>query len=187
MSDVLRLTTAHPEHVDLILEAWNIGLRDAAALTSNGLADTAASLPEDDPRGRVDKSGDCWLWFGAGATNPKQYGRFQPDLGVHRLVNAHRWAYEQANGPVPDGLHLDHLCRNRHCVRPSHLEPVTCRENLLRGETLNAENVKKTHCPSGHEYSAENTAISTDGRRRCRACDRIRMRTKRANARKAVA
>lgn len=131
--------------------------------------------------GRVIKNpGDgCWVWKGAGATNRTSYGRFQPELGNRHLTPAHRWAYEQLNGPIPDGLQLDHLCRNRHCVRPSHLEPVTCKVNLLRGETFNARNASKTHCPAGHPYSDANLRI-WNGRRVCRACDSIKQARHRA-------
>lgn len=127
--------------------------------------------------GRVEKTDSCWNWIGAGASNPQNYGRFQPVLGDRRLVPAHVWAYEQLVGSVPSGLQLDHLCRNRHCVNPTHLEVVTCGENLLRGETLNARNAAKTHCPQGHPYDSENT-LYWRGRRCCRACARQRKRVR---------
>jgi hypothetical protein len=68
-------------------------------------------------------------------------------------------------------LTIDHLCRVRHCVNPDHLEAVTCRENLLRGETLQAANVAKTECPQGHPYDEENTYVYPNGRRDCRTCN----------------
>ena len=77
-------------------------------------------------------------------------------------------------GPLPDGLVLDHLCRNRACVNPEHLEPVTQSVNLLRGETVNAAASARTHCINGHEFSPVNTRISPSGRRVCRSCGRAR-------------
>lgn len=91
-----------------------------------------------------------------------------------RATTAHRAMYEILVGPIPDGLQLDHLCRNRSCFNPKHLEPVTCRENLLRGNTHAATNAKKTHCIRGHAYDATNTILLATGGRACRECGRIR-------------
>ncbi|WP_414654556.1 HNH endonuclease signature motif containing protein [Intrasporangium sp.] len=79
-------------------------------------------------------------------------------------------------GPIPEGLVLDHLCRNRACCNPAHLEPVTIRENILRGEPAN-----RTHCPHGHAYTPENTRIDNN-MRSCRTCIRERARRRRAVA-----
>jgi HNH endonuclease len=89
-----------------------------------------------------------------------------------RSIVAHRVAYEFYVGPIPDGLVLDHLCRNPGCVNPAHLEPVTQRVNLLRGIGVNAINAAKTHCIHGHEFTPENTyaAPSRPQRRDCRVC-----------------
>lgn len=117
---------------------------------------------------KVAPGGDgCWVW--TAGFHRDGYGQFKSG---GRTVPAHRAAYELLVGEVPDGLVLDHLCRNRACVNPRHLEPVTNRENVLRGETFVAENLAKTHCPNGHPYSGENLAFTPDGRRRCRACAR---------------
>lgn len=121
-----------------------------------------------------DDPDDCWLWTAHKVHDG--YGKFWLD-GRHVL--AHRVSYEWLVGPIPDGLQIDHLCRVRHCVNPAHLEPVTQRENLLRGETILAANAAKTHCPSGHAYDDENTCVS-GGWRYCRACNRERMRAYRA-------
>lgn len=111
----------------------------------------------------VTESG-CWLWIGS--CDRGGYGKILVD-GKQRL--AHRFAYEQYIGPIPDGLPLDHLCRVRPCVNPWHTEPVTTKENVLRGEGLAARNAKATHCKHGHEFTAENTYIARFGRQ-CKAC-----------------
>ena len=119
---------------------------------------------------------DCWHW--TAYTNEKGYGQFHVD---GRLVKAHRWSYEHFVGPIPEGLQIDHLCRVRNCVNPHHLEPVTGRENVLRGESPGAINAVKTHCPQGHPYDAENT-YRWRGKRRCRTC-RAQARAYRARKR----
>lgn len=123
---------------------------------------------------RVFKRGDgCWEW--PNKVHPiTGYSR----IGFENKTNtAHKVIYELANGKVEEGMHLDHLCRNRWCVNPSHLEVVTPRENLLRGATLAAENAAKTHCKNGHEFTYENTYRRKDRpTRECRACRRISVR-----------
>jgi len=114
----------------------------------------------------VEKSDGCWLW--TGFISPTGYAKFgTPSLYAHRV------AYEMEVGPIAEGFDLDHLCRVRHCVNPAHLEPVTHRENVLRGEGLAAKQARKTHCPKGHEYSEANTRLYA-GRRYCRECNRLR-------------
>ena len=95
--------------------------------------------------------------------------------GTRRL--AHRFAWELLHGSVPEGLVLDHLCRNRACVNPYHLEPVAQRENLLRGDTLQAVNAAKRTCPQGHVYAGGNLRVTPTGRRVCRTCHRAHQRT----------
>lgn len=102
-------------------------------------------------------------------------------IGVAGTVYAaHRYAYQELVGPIPDGLDLDHLCRNRACTNPDHLEPVTRKENINRSaKNGGAQNKVKTHCPYGHEYSGKNLYIHPTGRRCCRECARIRAMEKR--------
>jgi len=116
-------------------------------------------------------STDCWLWLGKIERNG--YGRFWYN---GRCVFAHRFAYEDAKGPIPEGLSIDHLCRNRGCVNPSHLEAVTNRVNLLRGEGITAQLAAKTHCTKGHPFDLLNTAINRRGARVCIQCRRERGR-----------
>ena len=111
----------------------------------------------------IEKSGACWVWKGHLCRGYGQFclhGKRQP---------AHRAVYEALVGPVPDGLVIDHLCRNRACVNPSHLEAVSFRENVLRGVAPSAQNARKTHCIRGHK-------LPDKPQRRCLACRRQRYR-----------
>ena len=122
---------------------------------------------------KVEKTSTCWIW--TGARNNIGYGSFYMGalrpVGVQRLVTAHRFAYELLVGLIPDGCDLDHLCRVRACVRPSHLEPVSHQENIRRGlagATVAARQRAKTHCPHGHLYVATN--VTKHGHRFCIEC-----------------
>lgn len=108
---------------------------------------------------------DCWLWQAALSYNG--YGFFH--VGGKQL-RAHRWAYENFIGPIPEGMTLDHLCRVRHCANPFHCEIVTRAENALRGDGPTAVNARRTHCIRGHLLADENLRTRPDGRRQCRAC-----------------
>lgn len=101
----------------------------------------------------------CWEWDKH--ISPQGYGV------LRRNILAHRYSYEFYKEKIPKGLHIDHLCRTRHCVNPDHLEAVTCSENVSRGDLFNR---KKTHCVKGHLLSGENLYTFPDGRRSCRIC-----------------
>lgn len=112
----------------------------------------------------------CWLWMGAILKgNNAGYGIVALGGRKGRKVYVHRLSYVIENGPIPPGLTLDHTCRVRACRNPAHLEPVTNKVNILRGNSAPARNARRTHCIVGHEFTAENT-ISVQGRRRCRIC-----------------
>lgn len=119
---------------------------------------------------KVDKTKGCWYW--QGGTNGR-YGMYCGQL-------AHRISYTLMIGEIPEGLEIDHLCRNTICVRPSHLEPVTHSENILRGHSFNRS---KDRCPKGHRYTSENTTINK-GKRYCRTCKREDCKRRKAVKRK---
>lgn len=112
----------------------------------------------------------CWHWTGSPRGG---YGRIR-DGG--RTFSAHRASYEHFVGPVPSGLTLDHTCRNKLCVNPAHLEPVTMRENTLRADSPVAKNARATSCVYGHPLSGDNLIAYSNGKRGCRECRRLRSR-----------
>lgn len=121
--------------------------------------------------------GPCWLWTRGTSDG---YGHIK--VGG-RMVKSHRLAYEAAKGLILNGLDIDHLCRVRHCVNPTHLEAVTRRTNILRGMGRAAERARQTHCKRGHEFTPENTRLWRSSRicRTCRA-DEVRNRRLRQRA-----
>lgn len=117
-----------------------------------------------------DKSG-CWIFIGSRSQGG--YGRiYDAERGIP--VQAHRVTFEHLVRPIPAELDLDHLCRVRACVNPAHLEPVTSRENTVRGLAMfnGQHNIVKTHCPQGHPYDFANTRFTPSGWRYCHTCKR---------------
>lgn len=130
---------------------------------------TPRGSPEDERYfARVTQDGDCWLWIGA--SGKYGYGNFMDDSG--RTWRAHRWAYEYFIGRIPEGLHLDHLCRNPACVNPWHLDPVTALVNIQRVPP-DARNKPEPWelCGRGHPMTPENVYVTPGrGNRYCRTC-----------------
>ena len=112
----------------------------------------------------------CWMWKSPSVRNG--YGLF---YNGEKLDCAHRFSYQHFVGEIPEDKEIDHLCRNRLCVNPRHLEAVSHRENCLRGTSPAAKNAKKTHCHNGHKFDEANTHRHPLGRK-CRACDREKYR-----------
>lgn len=112
----------------------------------------------------------CWMWMRA--VGRDGYGKIKVSK---RQMGAHRASYELFKGAIPDGMDLDHLCRNRTCVNPDHLEAVSERVNVVRGMSPVGMNSRKTHCKRGHPFDEENTLRVPAGRQ-CKTC--IRMRAK---------
>lgn len=123
----------------------------------------------------VDHNG-CWIWMGH--LNRFGYGtyNFAKYYSEKKSILVHRWVWEYFKEPIKDELTVDHLCRVHNCVNPEHMEIVTKGENTLRGNAFTAINARKTHCPSGHEYTKENTLRANKNARRCAICTRKRAR-----------
>jgi hypothetical protein len=134
--------------------------------------DKAGPVPEARP-----ELGPCWVWTAA---------RFQSGYGMFVLEGkrrrAHRVLYVWESGEP--GLPLDHLCRNRACVNPDHLEPKTIKANVLAGEGITALNARKTECANGHALTPENTYVDPRGWRQCRECGREASRRSQARRRR---
>lgn len=113
---------------------------------------------------KIIKTGNCWEWISLKSTN--NYGIFRLN---NKNYSSHRLSYELYKGKIPEGLVIDHLCKNTLCVNPDHLEAVTQKINLYRGNTVTLNHSKKTHCPQGHEYSGKNLYLY-EGSRYCKTC-----------------
>lgn len=120
---------------------------------------------------KIEKTDGCWKWKAAHKpSNGGRYALFHPAHG--KEVLAIRPIYEHFIGKIPEGLVPDHLCKNASCVNPYHIELVTVRENILRGNGTGANYARRTSCEKGHEYTPENTRITKAGARLCRICRR---------------
>lgn len=125
----------------------------------------------------------CWQW--TGHINQNGYGCIKSEGGrAGKSLRVHRVSYELLVGPLPADMVIDHLCRNRACCNPAHMELVTFRENVLRGYGSPAQNARKTTCSNGHEFTPENTYLRPEGGRACRTC--MHDRQQRFLARKAA-
>lgn len=131
-----------------------------------------AAFPESFTRRITVQDDGCWAFA---TLTGSGYGWFQ-----EARAYAHRFAYEAVVGPIPDGMVIDHLCRNARCVNPAHMEAVTQRENVMRGTGPTAINASRTHCKTGHPFDEHNTYVTWDGRRQCRACSAAKAARRRA-------
>lgn len=134
-------------------------------------------LPKDEKRFKTKyiKHGDCWIWIGS-FNGKKGYGKM---LLRGKLELAHRISYSWYRGHIPTGMTIDHMCNNKACVNPEHLEVATQKDNNLRGNSLTAKNKRKTHCARGHEFTEDNVKIiirRTSTRRVCKKCHRQNVR-----------
>jgi hypothetical protein len=124
---------------------------------------------------KIDRAGSCWVW--TGTLHKCGYGVL---VVTRKAVLAHVFAFRMLIGAVPPGLQIDHLCRNRRCVNPAHMEAVTQAENIRRGIGPSAIFARATHCIAGHEFIQANTYRVKTARgnnaRRCRACHARRSR-----------
>lgn len=121
---------------------------------------------------------ECWAWKGMKSSPLSDSREYITVRADSRPQLIHRLAYSVLVGPIPDGLEIDHLCRNTYCMNPQHLEPVTHRVNMLRGRTAAAANARRTHCVRGHPFEGDNLRITPIGKRRCHSCDLERQRVK---------
>ena len=129
---------------------------------------------------KIDAAGPCWEWTGT-VRSDNGYGQVSVD---YRSTLAHRAVWEILVGPIPDGMTLDHLCRNRSCVNPDHLEVVTIGVNTGRSPiAVTAVHGRKTHCLNGHAFTSENIYVIPSGGRACRTCRTDRKRKHRAENR----
>ena len=116
---------------------------------------------------KVNKTNDCWIWTSDKDWNG--YGRFNIN---YKSYYAHRISYLLHHKHISAGLQLHHICNNPSCVNVEHLKQITQTENLIKSDNIGSRNKIKTHCPQGHEYTFENTYVTTANRRICKTCNR---------------
>lgn len=116
---------------------------------------------------KVQKTDSCWNWLGG--KNTRGYGHIEVN---YKKISAYRLSYQLIKGKIPENKEIDHLCRNHACVNPDHLEAVTHKENVRRGDVSKYNSIK-THCPQGHPYSGDNL-YNNNGRRHCKTCGKIK-------------
>ena len=163
-------------------------LREGRGAVSTGREMTKSHIRTDSKTGRfmpipleerfwskVLKTDGCWIW--QGGLDYDGYGQIK-NVGTDRAA---RVSWRIANGAIPKGLVVDHICRVRSCVNPSHLRLLTNTQNILCGEGVTARNARKTHCPRGHALEGDNLYRYPDGRRSCQTCQRARKAALRAN------
>lgn len=150
-------------------------MSDAITTLGRGKQDRAQAYAAMLSRTAENPVTGCHIYFGVKSSNG--YGSIKAD---GRTVSTHRLSYEMARGGVPEGLVIDHLCWNRACVNPDHMEAVTQKVNLRRGFSAQSDNAKKTHCVRGHPFSGDNLHIDKRGSRICRECKRQTQRKTRA-------
>jgi hypothetical protein len=151
--------------------------RECSGIYSRGKKKAMSKSNEQRFMEKVNKTDTCWEWIGAKI--PKGYGRFgyyKEEKG-HVTCYAHRFAYELFIGDIPEGMTIDHLCKNTSCVNPEHLEVVSSYENLMRSDSPSSLAAKRTHCVNGHPFDEENTR-RWKNKRICKTCDRINHRNK---------
>jgi hypothetical protein len=120
---------------------------------------------------KVNKTETCWLWTGAAVRGrPERKERYGQFWNGGKIERAHRYSYRLANGSIPEGLVIDHLCKETLCVNPDHLRAVTNRENILAGNGACARNLKKGYCPQGHKLGGDNVFPKQTDDRSCRTC-----------------
>lgn len=122
---------------------------------------------------KIELPSECWIWNGCD-TGKSNYGRFRV---ASKKFLAHRISYQIFVDDIPNGMVIDHICRNRKCVNPKHLRVVTSKENIHTGGGVAAKNILKTHCKYGHEFSQENTRVVFFKKyklRQCRQCSKDR-------------
>lgn len=135
-------------------------------------------LPKEPTRLPIKDREACWEW--PKTRDSRGYGRTKAQKNGWGNIYVHRLAHEWFIGPIPEGLTIDHLCGNKACFNPKHLEAVTGKENILRSNSLGAINARKTHCPKGHPYDV---LLGAKQRRGCRQCNQQNRRERRVKAR----